>query len=215
MFVISNIQYLPSITEYLSDNKKIILEPITSVLRLILLKYKDDNTKISINNNSIQYVCPIACQGVIRSINGDKRDDLHNIYNPLVKSMEWLPLNDSNKERNMFFFQESIYGIEKLIKCYDKDTLINHTLKHYITIINNFISNSTIEEELSNTPLIENFKDFWKNEELNIIFNKLQFINNSTDKEIINIYVNSIELILDYKESNIKEYIEVNSKTYQ
>lgn len=203
----------------ISDNvlsvKKIILEPITCIFRIILLKYKENNTKISINNNSIQYIYPIPFQGVIRTINGDNRNDLHNIYNPLIKSMNWLPLNDLNKERNMYFFQESIYGLEKLIECYDKDTLVNHTLKHYIAIINNYICNSIIEDDLNKTPLIEHFKDFWKNEELNIIFNKLQFINNSTDKEIINIYVNSIEIILDYKESKIKEYIEVNSKTYQ
>ena len=77
-----------------SENKNIILEPISCIFRMILLKYKPSGTKISIYNNSINYNEPNYFQGMIRSYNGDKRDDLHNLYNPFLKSFEWYSVDD-------------------------------------------------------------------------------------------------------------------------
>ena len=71
-----------------SENKNIILEPISCIFRMILLKYKLKGTKISIYNNSINYNEPNYLQGIIRSYNGDTREDLHNLYNPFLKSFE-------------------------------------------------------------------------------------------------------------------------------
>ena len=65
------------------ENKNILLEPLSSIFRLLLLKYKPVGTKISICNNSIKYNSPGYSQGIMRNINGDAREDLHNLYNPL------------------------------------------------------------------------------------------------------------------------------------
>jgi len=195
------------------QEKKLILEPISSLLRLILLQYKQSGTKISIYNNSLQYIEPSICQGLLRSVNGDKREDLHNIYSPIIKCMEWLSIDDDNV-RNLFFFNNSINGIDKLILAYDKDSIINHTLVHYRTIIMNFIEKKKSDVEFKNTPLIENFKDLWKNEELNIIYDILIYINSSDDDELNKVYINTIELILMHKELIVKTYIDSNSTTY-
>jgi len=194
------------------QEKKLILEPISSLLRLILLQYKEPGTKISIYNNSLQYIEPSICQGILRSINGDKREDLHNIYSPIIKCMEWLNIDDN--ERNLFFFENSICGIDKLILAYDKDSIINHTLVHYRTIIQHFIETKESDTTFNNTPLIETFKDLWKNEELNIIYDNLNFINNSNNIELNKVYINNIELLLIHKELIVKKYIDSNSTTY-
>ena len=67
-----------------SKEKNIILEPLCCIFRMILLKFKEKGVKISITNNSIQYVDPTIYQGILRSYNGDTRDDLHNLYNPFL-----------------------------------------------------------------------------------------------------------------------------------
>ena len=66
--------------------------------------------------------------------------------------MEWLSIDDDNV-RNLFFFNNSINGIDKLILAYDKDSIINHTLVHYRTIIMNFIEKKKSDVEFKNTPL--------------------------------------------------------------
>src|SRR6056300_400934 len=91
------------------ENKNIILEPLSSIFRLILLKYKPDGTKISITNNSIKYNIPGYSQGLMRNINGDAREDLHNLYNPLMKSIEWFPIDkEDNSEMYKYYYNESI-----------------------------------------------------------------------------------------------------------
>lgn len=194
------------------QDKKLILEPICSILRLILLQYKNDGTKISIYNNSLLYIEPSPCQGLLRSINGDKRDDLHNIYSPIIKCMEWL--NIDQNDRNLFFFNSSIKGIDKLILAYDKDSIINHTLIHYKTIIENYIEKKNTEKILNNTPLIENFKELWKQSELDMIYKILLFIDESNDIELNKVYINNIENLLNHKELIVKDYIDSNSTTY-
>ena len=51
---------------------------------------------VSISNNGIIYHEPNPAQGAIRFINGDAREDLHNLYCPILKAIEWYPNTDSN-----------------------------------------------------------------------------------------------------------------------
>ena len=76
-------------------NKNLILEPVCCILRIILLSYKPEGTKISIQNNSIQYNDPTFYQGIWRTIYGDNRDDIHNLYAPILKAFEWYDTIDS------------------------------------------------------------------------------------------------------------------------
>ena len=55
-----------------TKNKKIILEPISCIIKLILMIYKEEGTKISILNNAIDFYEPSHLQGFLRNINGDK-----------------------------------------------------------------------------------------------------------------------------------------------
>ena len=55
------------ITSYTGDKQNnVLLEPLTCILRIILLKYKETGTKISIHNNSINYNEPNYYQGFVR-----------------------------------------------------------------------------------------------------------------------------------------------------
>ena len=67
------------------NQKNLILEPISCIMKLILLQHKEEGTKISVNNNAILFNEPSLGQGFLRSIYGDCREDLHNLYNPFFK----------------------------------------------------------------------------------------------------------------------------------
>lgn len=194
--------------------KKLILEPLCVVIRLIILKYKESGTKISINNNSITYLEPSFYQGAIRTYNGDKREDLHNLYSPIIKAFEWY---DIESGIHKYLFEQSLMGIDMLLKAYDKDSIIHHSLVHYKKIIQEFINGSTtLDEELSKreSPLINNLKELWNDDEIKIIYKILKLIDITMDIEDKNIYIKLIEEILSYKEIKVNKYVEKNSHTY-
>jgi hypothetical protein len=64
------------------------------------------------------------------------------------------------------------------------------------------------------SPLIEELKNIWDNDELYIIYKNLYFINNSEDDELTKTYIKSIEDILSYKEKQVEKYINNSSTTY-
>ena len=88
-----------------------IIEPLICLIRLSILEFKPNGTKISINNNRITYNVPNILQGAMRWSNGDNREDIHNIFYPIKKSCEWFDLKDQ-EIINIFNF--TMKGIEKL-----------------------------------------------------------------------------------------------------
>ncbi len=83
---LSNYQFYKSFEDMFISNKKeknLILEPLCVVFRLAILKYKPPKTKLSIRDNSIVYQENTYDQGLIRLMDGDTREDLHNLYHPI------------------------------------------------------------------------------------------------------------------------------------
>ena len=198
------------------NNRNLILEPFCCILRIILLNYKPEGTKISIQKNSIQYYNPTIYQGLLRSIYGDNREDIHNLYAPILKGFEWYNTEDS--KMNKYFFEKLIIGLENLNKSYNENTIIHHSISHYITMVRDLINNNDISKFKSvykkESPLIDNLKDIWNKEEIYIIYKHINYINNSEDEELNNTYIKNIEDILSYKEKKVEKYINSCSTTY-
>ena len=76
-----------------NEVKNYVLDPLTCIIRCAILSFKPKGTKLSINQNKITFVDPNFLQGTIRWTYGDKREDLHNIYKPIVKSTRWYKSN--------------------------------------------------------------------------------------------------------------------------
>lgn len=218
---ISYINYYNMLANIFSqtDNKNIILEPISCIIKLILLDYKKEGTKISISNNSIDYYEPSQFQGILRNLNGDGREDLHNIYNPILKAVEWYPPNE--KEIYKYFYEKCIVGLNKLITCYEKESTISRTLELYCKILKDSLSgtNPDIENGLdekvkSTSPLLDQIKDFWKQEEIEMIFSLLQIIEKSNDENEKNTYIENIINTVSMKENKLSEFIKSTTTTY-
>ena len=141
--LVSTLNYVPPFNEH----GKQILEPLNCMIKLALLSFKQKNTKISICNNRIDYQTFNLFQGAMRWTNGDKRSDLHNLYEPIKKALKWY--NIYNKKIN-FIFSLSINGLKLLKQTYqDENTnnsnLVCHSLAYYINIITTTLMKSEIE----------------------------------------------------------------------
>ena len=82
---LTNTSYLIFSKFFTTDEKNLILDPLTCIIRLGILYFKPDGTKISIYQNRISYHDPNIFQGTIRWGNGDNRNDLHNLHNPILR----------------------------------------------------------------------------------------------------------------------------------
>jgi hypothetical protein len=193
-----------------------IIEPLICLVRLAILDFKPIGTKISIFNNRITYNEPNILQGAVRWSNGDARDDLHNIYLPIIKGAIWYDVKQDDI-KNIFKF--SIRGLEKLKQSYSRNSTINHSIQYYIdTLKNSLNATDTSENFLSrnsnkntdgnrnndrrsnrnrisndDSTIQNNNNDFATNDveregesENNTIFNKLKGIWNEREISIIN-----------------------------
>lgn len=182
-----------------------ILEPICCLFKLIIYQYKPENTKLSIQNNSIAYTIGTSYQGVTRMISGDCREDLHNLYYPLLKCIEWYPIDQYS-----VLYKECKKGLEILNRVYSDNTTIHHTIIHFISIIEDQVSNKELLNKDKN-PVIDELKPFWDESEIELLKSYLLLIDKNISKDI---YLKSLEKIISEKEKKISEYIQKVSTSY-
>ena len=183
MFAIKYIE--ESINEI--NQKNLILEPLCVILRLAILQFKDKGTKLSVKNNSIQYQEPYH-QGLLRMISGDCREDLHNLYHPILKSIEWYPYQEYKE-----LYNECISGLEELYNIYDENSTIRHTISHYISVIQ-INDTEKYRKETKFNPIIDSLKDIWTPDEIKSTISLLHLIKTNKNKDI---YLDSLEIILN------------------
>tara|TARA_B100000575_G_C23004306_1_gene578650 strand:+ start:148 stop:783 length:636 start_codon:yes stop_codon:yes gene_type:complete len=186
------------------NTKNLILEPFCVILRLLILQFKEKGTKLSVSNNSIQYQEPSG-QGFIRAMSGDCREDLHNLYHPILKSIEWYPFNEYQE-----FYDECIQGLRMLIDVYEDNSTIRHTISHYISAIENNEKEDYRKDQTFN-PVIDKLRDIWDKDEIKAIHDLLQLIKMNKNKDI---YLKTFEDILNAKELFVNEYINSISTSY-
>lgn len=143
-----------SIVKFLTKTKEknIIIDPFSCLTKLALLAYQKEGTKISIIENKILFNSPDCSQGFIRFLYGDNREDLHNLFNPIQKSVEWYwdPSNNDIK----YLFNKATNGLKILKKSYNQYATIQHTIDYYISILiskKRLISVSNLELNRSQT----------------------------------------------------------------
>lgn len=123
-----------------SNDQTQIMDPLSCMIRLALLHFMNEGTKVSIQSNKITYQLPTLLQGANRWYNGDNRNDLHNLHHPIIIACEnYNPID--NREIGKIF-EYTIKGLVKLKKAYTRhgeSNLVAHCLNHYIDIIMDFM----------------------------------------------------------------------------
>ena len=205
---LSSYQFFKSIeSSFISPKreKNLILEPLTVIFRLAILKYKPPNTKLSIKDNGIVYQENTYDQGIIRMMEGDTREDLHNLYHPILKSIEWYSYNDYK-----FLYDECVTGLNILNSVYDRNSTIRHTISHYVSVIQmNDCEN--IREDVDINPIIDKLKEIWTFDEIKSTISLLKLIHDDVNRDI---YLDSLELIIKNKEQFIHNLLKKISTEY-
>jgi hypothetical protein len=133
------------------------LEPITTLIKLAILNYKVEGTKLSIQNNSIFLQEPCYYQGVLRYLYSDSRNDLIKIEQPIKEGLDWISKNAKSEDMD-FILKKSISGLLKLSRSYQEDVNTYKTILSISQIIQNFV----YDEILTTNNMIDNIDRVWK-----------------------------------------------------
>tara|TARA_B110000977_G_C10964259_1_gene449796 strand:+ start:60 stop:776 length:717 start_codon:yes stop_codon:yes gene_type:complete len=207
-----------------------ILEPFTVLVKLAILSFKAEKSKISINKNKIHIQSPNKWQGAVRYLHGTNREEISLLMKPLIRSTQLYSVSDREDERLQFneelryIFKRAICGIKNLRNNYDKSSsTVCHSLDYYITIIESHLEGATLKVDsyedsktISNLSLstatqinLENmFKDIWNDSDISLIYNMLK----SNEQNDNTTYIKSIEDLLKSKEHIIDNKIKLLKK---
>jgi hypothetical protein len=212
MDIVSNGYYLFSWLSGFRNklDKNIIIDPISCLVKLSLLKFYPVGCKIHIADNMITILEPNLTQGAYRFIKGDNREDLHNLYVPIIKSIEWF-WDESNKEIK-HLFEYAINGLENLKSSYPANSTITHTLDLYIfhltTKQTKTLQNKEIKyknpEKTENNEIHDFVKKLWNKREIHIIIELLLEYNSKQDEKHI---LDSILSLSAAKENKLKIFL--------
>lgn len=113
--------------------RNVIIDPFSCLVKLSIIRYLDEGTKISINQNRLNFNAPSYIQGIVRFMYGDNREDLHNILLPIQKCVEWY-WSERNTDM-VYMFNNAVLGLKFLKNSYSTYATIQHTLDYYIIIL--------------------------------------------------------------------------------
>jgi hypothetical protein len=113
--------------------RNVIIDPFSCLVKLSLIKYLDEGTKVSIYQNRLNFNTPSYIQGFVRFMYGDNREDLHNILLPIQKCVEWY-WNEKDNDI-VYMFNNAVLGLKFLKNSYSTYATIQHTIDYYIIIL--------------------------------------------------------------------------------
>lgn len=189
-----------------------ILDPLTTMIKLALLGFKQDGTKLAIDSNRIYFQEPTLFQGFWRWAYGNKRYELHHLLNPILKAVKRYDINTPSIK---IIFQGSVIGLDKLKSSYNNaSNVVNHSLDLYMSIINNVLVPDTsrnnsvfhsVQEDEETNRQISIFQNLWLEDEIVLVANMINQIQNS--KKDAKTYIDAVNTILIMKEDRANELI--------
>ena len=234
--ILSNL--MDKLNHLLKDKKKKqlqLLEPLSTVIRLAILYFDLQGTKIAIYNNRIFTQKPTLMQGTIRWTYGNKRNELHYLYKPIV-----IAINQYNSTQNKnikIIFEYAIKGLDKLRQTYKKTsgTIICHSIDLYKEAIQKAIEVSNSNEQNSNknknknnnnntkcnvltesirydditSKLYNDFNKLWDAEQIKIIADLLNLANKQKTIQTKTSFIEAIDSIIKDKEKQSLELINI------
>jgi hypothetical protein len=175
------------------DDKKHILEPLSTILKLALISFEEEGTKIAISNNSVVIQRPTILQGTIRYINGNNREEIHYLLKPIIRCIE---LYSANTDPNVrYIYDLAIDGLEKLKRSYGSmSSNVCYTIDLYITVLRGSHDIKLTDTESQDNMSI--FKDIWDERDVGLLASLLSAS-----------YLMSVQDIIDTKEKKFGEVL--------
>lgn len=148
-----------------------LLEPFYTIIKIALLNFYPDNTKISISNNKILVRLPSVYQGILRWGYGETRSDLNYIEHSILYGLETIITKQLNNVVNNLIFY--LYcGINKLTLCYVDDLKYKKKLQSLEKIVKTIYekNNTNLKESKLNEKFnYKQLENFWNFSELKLI----------------------------------------------
>lgn len=200
----------------IKKEKNMILEPFCCLIKLALLNFYPPGTKLNIYNNSLSFHQPTLYQGMLRFFYNQGREDLHNLFNPLVKAIDWYTNYNSSID---IMFELAMDGLKKLLTTYPDNCTIKHTINYYISTIKK--RNKKDKNERTNKlpkedddTILSYIKELWSSGEINIVIQHLQELHRiksftkDADEIDIECHLKSLFTLTEYKESKLHTFLE-------
>jgi len=224
MYGNSFISYLNNTTQDLvrsvlkKEEKITLLEPISTIIFLGLLTFKQQGSKLSIFDHNIKVQEPSSTQGITRWTFGDTKHDLHNLYNPIRRFIEWeqdsLMEEILTEEQIKYFTTQAIQGLNNIKRTYSSiSEMTKQILDLYIQMLENktIIKNEDNEDEYDDpySKVLNNISNnLWKPDEISIINEHFKLCyKNKMNFHKLNGNLNSIECILNSNNNIFKREI--------
>lgn len=199
-----------------TNNEKQILDPLTTIIKIALLYFYSDGSKISINNNSIDIQRSSNIQGIIRWMYGDSRDKLYNLKEPIKNCLLWFPYS---KYKNLkIVYTYAIKGLEKLKESYlEKSNITIHIIEYYIKIIRDNLNQIELDMKkktdieksiILNDKLQLNIKSIWTSSDITLVNNFFEILitRKNSNNDVENVFMSLLQFLKE-KDEKIKKYI--------
>jgi len=143
--------------------KNYIFDPLSTIIKLAVLKNKSIGTKISIKNNIIYIQESGIFQSFVRYYNGNSKNDLHFLSIPIEFACAKYINNEmiSKIPDIMILFKCAQDGLLNLMETYNEYPIIVHCLKYYYSIIETHINeqicdmNCVLRQKTDKYPIIK------------------------------------------------------------
>ena len=128
--------------------KRYIFDPLSTIIKLSVLKNKPIGTKIAIKDNIIYIQEMGMFQSIVRYYNGNTKSDIHYLSDPIrfacekyltAKKLEQIP-------DIILIFKSAQDGLNNLMQTYTDYPIIVHCLKYYHSIIESHINSLICDE---------------------------------------------------------------------
>jgi hypothetical protein len=179
--------------DYKLDNISYILDPLSVIIKLLILSKKPVGCKLSVYNNVLYIQSVGIFQSVVRYIYNNTKVDIQYLYNPIqIASLHFLNKNFVNEYPSIKkLFIHAKKGLERLSETYNEYTFIIHTLYLYNNIItnhlgNNYNENLFIKDNYSSLyadNIIEKLNSVWTYNRIKMLLNMIEFIEDTNSSD--------------------------------
>lgn len=178
------------------SKQNFILDPLSVIIKLSLLGYKQVGTKVNISNNIVQLQEVGIFQSLVRMVQKNNKSDLQYLYNPIeIASRYYLSEEMLEKFPNMrSLFESALKGITKLTETYKEHLLVVICLHFYRNILTNYLGeiymdDLFIDDELTkyyDDELLNKMEKRWTDDKLQLILEMNDYLvkNESSNKNI-------------------------------
>lgn len=202
---------LTSVMYYFNQNqigKENILDPLSTIIKLAILSYKTDYTKIAIRYNAIYLQETSFYQSTVRYLYGDNKNFLHCLKEPIIIACNHY-LQDNKDESIQIIFCLAIKGIQKLKHTYLEQKIITSCLEYYELIINSYLENSDLKESFSiekvredySDKIIDSMSEYWTEDNIKMIIHLFENLDRNKDYNLIKVietFMSSVDISINH-----------------